>query len=188
MSWCILFLVLKRDLQEKLQEEIDRVVGADRHPQWNDVKNLPLLQSFVCEVMRYASVFPWMPHRTIRDTTINGYHIAKNTPVFLNFYRIHRDPADWDEPEVFKPDRFLDSQGNFVGWNTKIAFLPFGVGRRSCVGQDLGKMQVFGMISVLLHEVTLELPPGDPVPSLIDCDRSFIHQPKSHRVIARKRR
>ena len=188
VSWCVFFLVLRKELQDEVQQEIDEKVGGEHYLSWKDMKNLPKLQSFVCEVLRYTAIFPWMPHKTLRDTTLNGYHIAKNTAVFINFYRIHRDPSEWDEPQVFKPQRFLDSDGNFIGWTAKKGFIPFGIGRRFCLGRELGKMQVLLIVANLLHKFTLGLPPEDPIPSILDSKNAFVHQPPSHRVTAVKRR
>ena len=67
---------------------------------------------------------------TIRDITIGGYHIPKGTLVGLNLPKVLSDEREWQEPEKFKPERFLDHDGKFVGWNKLHGFMPFGIGRR----------------------------------------------------------
>ena len=143
----------------------------------------------VTTVMRMTSFVPLLlPHQTIRDTTLKGYHVPKKTTVFINQYRIHNNPKEWNEPKLFKPERFLDADGKFVGWTRTPAFLPFGIGRRACPGQDLGKMQVFLILSSLLHQFKLEMEDGEDVPSLVgDTAPGAIRCPKDYKVIARKR-
>ena len=189
VSWFILYMVVKKAIQEKLHEELHQVVGKDRLPHLEDVKNLPYLQAVVCEVMRMTSFVPLLlPRQTIRDTTLKGYHVPKKTTVFINQYRIHNNPKEWNEPMLFKPERFLDADRKFVGWTRTPAFLPFGIGRRACPGQDLGKMQVFLILSSLLHQFKLEMEDGEPVPSLVgDTAPGAIRCPKDYKVIARKR-
>ena len=189
ISWFILYMAVKKEIQEKLHEELHQIVGEDRLPILEDVKNLPYLQAVVCEVMRMTSFIPLLiPHKTIRDTTLNGYHVPRKTTVFINQYRIHNNPKEWNEPKLFKPERFLDADGKFVGWTTTPAFLPFGFGHRACPGQDLGKMQVFLILSSLFHQFKLEMVDGEPVPSLVgDTAPGSIRCPKDYKVIARKR-
>lgn len=185
--WFILHILLRKDLQVKLQQELDAAVGRDRLPLWEDIKNLPYLQATVCEVIRYSTPLPLVPHKTIRDTTIQGYHVPKGTPVFINFYRVHLDPKEWDDPTLFKPERFLDANGKFIGWTSVSAFMPFGIGRRECPCQNLAKLQVFSVISCLLHQFTFEQDCQGLYPIIQETSPGFVNQPMDYKVIARKR-
>nr|UPI41566.1 CYP3 [Erythropodium caribaeorum] len=187
VSWFILHMILDKDLQTRLQNELDDVVGRDRLPCWGDVKNLHYLQATVCEVMRHTGFLPWMPHRTIRDTSIKGYHVPKHTSVFINFYRVHRDPQEFCEPMLFDPGRFVNSDGTFKGWTAVSAFLPFGVGRRACLGQDLGKMQVLSVLSCLLYQFTFHEVESESRPSLEEGDTGSLYHPTDYKVIAKRR-
>lgn len=73
------------------------------------------------------------------------------------------DPKLWDEPEEFKPTRFLDSEGKV---KKPEFFMPFGVGRRMCLGDVLAKMELFLFFSTLMHSFDISLPPGESMPSL----------------------
>ena len=73
------------------------------------------------------------------------------------------DPTLWDSPEEFRPNRFLNSEGNV--WKPEY-FIPFGVGRRMCLGDVLARMELFLFFSSVMHTFTLELPEGEPMPSL----------------------
>jgi cytochrome P450 len=111
-------------------KEIIDVVGEDRNPELYDVKNMPYLQAVLCEVLRISAAVPFIGTSAVRDTTIAGYHIPKGTLVALNLARVHRDEREWPEPDVFKPERFLDSEKEFVGWTKLHGFMPYGLGGR----------------------------------------------------------
>ena len=186
ISWFILYNVLHQDIQAKLHKELDDVVENDRLPCWQDAQNMPYLQATLCEVLRRSHIVPITATTVIRDTTIAGYHIPKNTNVVININEIHHDPKEWPEPNEFKPERFLDSDGKFVGWTTKHAFMPFGLGRRECLGQLFAKIVMFTFASTLLHLYKIELPEGAEKPSTSPIGLQ-IHHPKDFTVVAKKR-
>ena len=187
LTWFILYMAIHGNAQEKVHEELDRVVGRDRCPCWSDAEKLPFLQACICEAMRLSAFIPVLvPHKAIRDSSIDGYHIPKDTTVLFNLWRIHSNPSDWENPSMFKPERFLDDAGQFIGWDSAPGFLPFGLGRRACVGQAMGKMQVFIVASRLLHHFNFGVPEGEPVPS-VEGEESAVRYPRHYRVTARKR-
>ena len=185
ISWFILYNVLHQDIQAKLHKELDDVVENDRLPCWQDAQNMPYLQATLCEVLRRSEAVPLTGTTTIRDTTIAGFHIPKNTKVVMNIDEIHHDPKEWPEPNEFKPERFLDSDGKFVGWTTKHAFMPFGLGRRECLGQLFARIVMFTFASTLLHLYKFELPEGAEKPSTSPIGIQF-HQPEDFTVVAKK--
>ncbi len=188
VTWFILFMVLNEELQDKVYKELLDVVGEDRSPRWSDMPNLHYLKATVWEVMRLSAFGPLdVPHKAIRDSTINGYHIPKGTTILFNFWRIHLDPRDWKEPNLFNPNRFLDEDGKFVGWDALKCFKPFGEGRRMCLGHALGKMQLLIVTAKLLHRFKLKVPEGKPRPTL-EGTLSAVRYPKKYDVVAIKRR
>ena len=186
ISWFILYNVVHQDIQAKLHKELDDVVENDRLPCWQDAQNMPYLQATLCEVLRRSDIVPITATTVIRDTTIAGYHIPKNTNVVININEIHHDPKEWPEPNEFKPERFLDSDGKFVGWTTKHAFMPFGLGRRECLGQLFARIVMFTFASTLLHLYKIELPEGAEKPTTSPIGLQ-IHHPKDFTVVAKKR-
>ena len=140
--WFVLHMVLFESAQKKLHEELDRVIGKDRLPQMEDSAHLHYTQAVICEVIRHSHSIALIMRKAVRDTSLQGYCIPKGTTVIFNLWRIHSDANQWKEPELFKPDRFLDVNGEFVGWNSNLDFFPFSLGRRACPGITLGKMQV----------------------------------------------
>lgn len=78
-------------------------------------------------------------------------------------HAVHMDPMLWDHPEKFDPSRFLDSNGKV---SKPEYFIPFGVGRRMCLGEVLARMELFLFFSSMLHTFDLSVPVGEKLPSL----------------------
>lgn len=96
-----------------------------------------------------------------RDVTLNGYMIPAGSQVVPLLYATHMDSNLWDDPEAFRPARFI-SDGKICKpeW-----FKPFGVGRRVCLGETLARMELFLFFSSLMHTFDLK-PEGALLPSL----------------------
>ncbi|KAK4485606.1 hypothetical protein RD792_008249 [Penstemon davidsonii] len=140
-----------------LQNELDQVIGRSRKVEENDLNKLPYLQAVVKEILRLHPSLPLLlPRKAVKDTEFMGYSIPKDTTVILNAWAIHRDPKLWDEPLMFKPERFIDSKIDSKGQNFE--FLPFGSGRRSCVGMFLGDRMVSITLARLIQSFDWELP------------------------------
>jgi cytochrome P450 len=187
LTWFILYMVLHKKVQEKIQRELDIVVGKDRLPTLDDAKNMSYLQAALCEVLRIASVVPFIGTNAIRDTTIAGYHIPKGTLVAPNLMRVHHDEKEWPEPDVFKPERFLDSEEKFVGWTKLHGFMPFSAGRRECTGQSLARIMMITFASTLLHRYEIVLPDGAEKPTTKILAAAIILRPQDFKVVVKKR-
>lgn len=97
------------------------------------------------------------------DVNLKGYTIPAGSHVVPLINSIHMDPKLWDKPEEFNPSRFLDADGNV---KKPEFFMPFGVGRRMCLGYVLARMELFLFFTSLLHTHNITLPEGEPMPSL----------------------
>ena len=187
LAWFILYMVLHKEVQEKIHEEIDMIVGKDRYPELEDAKSMQYLQAALCEVMRITAVVPFTGTSAIHDTTIAGYHIPKGTLVALNLAAVHHDEREWPEPDVFKPERFLDSEENFVGWTKLHGFMPFGLGRRECTGQSLARIMMLTFASTLLHRYEIMLPDGAEKPTTKIFAPAIVLRPQDFEILAKKR-
>ncbi|OBS74422.1 hypothetical protein A6R68_15042, partial [Neotoma lepida] len=112
-------------------------------------------------------IFPF-PSRTsefglqpITVLILQGYTIPKGTVIIPNLWSLHRDPAIWEKPEDFCPDRFLDDEGQIL---KKETFIPFGIGKRVCMGEQLAKMELFLMFVSLMQTFTFALPKDSEKP------------------------
>lgn len=149
---------------EKVQGEIDAVIGRDRVPSLTDKGCLPFTEATIMEVQRMTVVVPLaIPHMASETTVFRGYTIPKGTVVIPNLWSVHRDPSVWDTPDDFNPSRFLDEQGKLM---RKEYFIPFGIGRRVCMGEQLAKMELFLMFTNLMQAFTFRLPNGKPPPPM----------------------
>ncbi|XP_054839192.1 cytochrome P450 1B1 [Eublepharis macularius] len=152
LQWLLIFLIRYPEVQAKLQEEIDKVVGRGRLPCAEDQLLLPYVMAFLYESMRFSSFVPvTIPHSTTVDTTLMGYHIPKNTVVFINQWSVNHDPVKWSAPEDFDPARFLDENG-FLNKDLTSSVMIFSVGKRRCIGEELSKVQLFLFIAILVHQ------------------------------------
>lgn len=154
LEWGLAELIHRPHMLQKVHEELDRVVGRGRVVEEADMPNLPYLQAVVKETFRLHPAVPLtLPHMNPKASCVQGYDIPANSNVTINIYAIGRDPASWETPNEFKPDRFLrfdkDAATPTVK-STGFELLPFGYGRRGCVGMNLGNVTVqFGLASLV---------------------------------------
>uniref|UniRef100_A0ABM5FT01 Cytochrome P450 1B1 n=1 Tax=Pogona vitticeps TaxID=103695 RepID=A0ABM5FT01_9SAUR len=161
LQWLLIFLIRYPEVQTKLQEEIDKVVGRDRLPCAEDQPHLPYVMAFLYESMRFSSFVPvTIPHCTTVDTTLMGYHIPKDTVIFVNQWSVNHDPVKWPAPEDFNPARFLDENG-FLNKDLTSSVMIFSVGKRRCIGEELSKVQLFLFIAILVHQCNFTANPKE---------------------------
>ncbi len=128
LRWAILYMMGYPEIQTKVQQEIDDVVGRDRLPNLSDKDQMPYTEATIMEVQRIATIVPLgVPHRASEDTTFCGYTIPQNAFIMSNIWAVHHDPEVWKEPDLFRPERFLD--GNTLK-KQREAYLPFSAGKR----------------------------------------------------------
>ncbi|CAG10687.1 unnamed protein product, partial [Tetraodon nigroviridis] len=175
MQWIILLLVKYPDMQAKLHELVDKVVGQDRLPTVEDRSSLAYLDAFIYETMRFTSFVPvTIPHSTTSDVTIEGLHIPKDTVVFINQWSVNHDPLKWKDPHCFDPSRFLDENGE-LNRDLTNGVMIFSSGKRRCIGNQIAKVEVFLFTAILLHQCSFESNPSDPV--TLDCSYGLTLKP-----------
>lgn len=134
--------IMRREVEEVLHGEM---LTPDKRSQLNYV------QAFIAECMRYRPVSPMgLPHNTTTDTKIGSMSIPKDTTIyFLHWAPLH-DDQHWRQPEVFAPERFLDSDGKYNP-RSHTAFVPFSVGRRMCPGERLAMADLLYVVTRMLQ-------------------------------------
>ncbi|KAG8556512.1 hypothetical protein GDO81_018102 [Engystomops pustulosus] len=162
IRWALMFMILYPDIQSKVQEEIDQVIGRERKPTMGDVLNMPYTNAVIHEVQRFGDIIPLsLPHMTYRDVELQGYFLPKGTQIITNLSSVLKDPQVWEKPFQFYPKHFLDESGKFV---KREAFIPFSAGRRVCLGEQLARMELFLFFTTLLQQLMFEIPSDHPRP------------------------
>lgn len=152
-----LLLFLKHpEVTEKVQAEIDRVIGPQRLPALEDRAKMPYTDAVIHEIQRYSDLTPiGVPHSVIKDTHFRGYHLVKGTAVYPIMSSVLHDPHHFEKPDVFYPGHFLDAEGNF---RKREAFVPFSMGKRICLGESLARSELFLFFTSMLQNFSLGCP------------------------------
>ncbi|KAI3742134.1 hypothetical protein L1987_59814 [Smallanthus sonchifolius] len=157
MEWAMSELIKQPRIMKKAADELDRVIGRERWVQETDFPNLTYIDSILKETMRLHPVAVLLaPHLALEDCIVAGYDIAKGTTVFINSWSIGRDSDIWDDPQSFRPERFLSMDMDVKGQHFE--FLPFGSGRRMCPGYNLGLKMMRTILGNSLHGFNWNLP------------------------------
>ena len=146
------------DIQEKMRKEVMDVIGSSCNPSIKDQDNLPYLRATILEIGRFASIVPFaVPHKTLQTSTIGQYTIPKDVEVWVNLWAMHHDEELWDEPFAFKPERFLDAEGQLVAVDhpNRRNVMPFGAGHRICVGEVFALNRMFLIMARILQNFTI---------------------------------
>uniref|UniRef100_A0A8D2AQ24 Cytochrome P450 2D6 n=1 Tax=Sciurus vulgaris TaxID=55149 RepID=A0A8D2AQ24_SCIVU len=163
LAWALLLMILHPDVQRRVQQEIDEVIGQVRPPEMGDQACMPFTMAVIHEVQRFGDIVPLgVPHLTTRDIELQGFFIPKGTTLVTNLSSVLKDETVWERPLRFHPGHFLDAQGCFV---KREAFMPFSAGRRACLGEPLARMELFLFFTCLLQRFTFSVPAGQPRPS-----------------------
>ncbi|CAG0896474.1 unnamed protein product [Darwinula stevensoni] len=187
IRWCVLFLLCHPEIQEKLQAEVDDVVGRDRLPSLNDRDRMPNTEAFIMEAQRLARLTPiGVGHAATDDIDFAGYRFPKGTVFLANLWSCHSDPKYWPDPEKFDPGRFLNPDGSL---KTKVpSFLPFALGKRQCLGESLARMELFLILAIFMQKLTFRTTTGRPHPKAEPIDSFVINHPKPFEFLVEERK
>lgn len=183
LRWALLFLMLYPEIQKKVQSEIDDVIGLERDPTMSDKSKMPYTEAVLLEVQRVGSLVPLnVPHANHEETEVGGYRIPKRSMIMTNLWAVHNDPQLWDQPEKFMPERFINKEGKA---EKPEYLIPFGIGKRACVGESLARMELFLYFTSMLQRFSFESPKG--VTPRLDVETTVVRRPKPYEVCAIQR-
>ncbi|KAJ8320952.1 hypothetical protein KUTeg_002539 [Tegillarca granosa] len=192
--WSMIQILISRpEVQKKLQEEVDTVVGHDRLPSLSDKSSMPYTEAVLYETLRYISHIPLaVPHSNSRDSKLKGYDIKKGSMILINVWNIHHDEEFYNKPFDFCPERFLGHDGQIEPADSPVrqSFLAFGIGKRACIGEVFAKNRIFLFLASMMQHFTFESEDGN-IPEIMDPTnmvQSAVRMPQRYKCKAIERR
>ena len=156
LQWFIHAAILHTVSTKAAQAELDNVIGSGRLPTFSDRLNLPYTRAFLRELLRWRPCIPTgIPHAVTQDDEYLGYRIPKDSTVIGCHWSIMHDASVFGDPEVFRPERWLD--------NPDLPWCPFGFGRRICMGQDVAMDTLWLLIVRVLWAFDVKVRDGKVV-------------------------
>nr|QLI49053.1 cytochrome P450 family 75 subfamily A polypeptide 109 [Gloriosa superba] len=169
MEWALAEMISNPEIMRRVQSEMDQLIGKDRRLEETDLPSLHYLQAVCRESFRKHPPTPLgLPHCSSEPCEVEGYYIPANTHLFVNLWAMGRNPEVWDEPMEFRPERFLNDGGR--GAESEFELIPFGAGRRVCVGKQAGLLMVQYIVGSLVHSFDWRLPDGE---KMVDMEEKF---------------
>lgn len=184
LDLAIMMLSLYPEIQDELRDEIASMVGEGIEPSYNNRNSFAHTEAFLMEVQRYFSIVPITgPRRALWDTKLNGYDIPKNTTILIGLRSVLMDKNHWKDPEVFRYTRFLNNDSQVV---QNEYFMPFGQGKRRCLGDSLARSCLFTFFVGIIQNFNIQTPEKENPPS-IDLLPGITLSPKPYKVVFKKR-
>ncbi|KAM5569766.1 geraniol 8-hydroxylase-like [Rosa sericea] len=173
MEWVMAELLCNPEVLSKAQAELKQVIGKGKLVEESDIVRLPYLQAIIKETFRLHPTIPFLlPRKAGANIEIGGYIIPKNAQVLINVWAIGRDPLIWENPSLFKPERFLGLEDQIDVTGRNFELIPFGGGRRICPGLPLAMRMLPLMLGSLLNCFDWKLEDG-VVPETINMEEKF---------------
>nr|BAV93932.1 cytochrome P450 18G1 [Chamberlinius hualienensis] len=186
LRWLFLAITRQPDIQKKVRQELDDVIGRNRLPVLNDRIHLPYMEAVIQETLRTSSIVAMgNPHCPVKDVTIDGYLVPKGAMVTGLLWKFHRDPNVWPYPDEFNPENFL----NIDKVKASQFLMPFSIGRRICLGEDVARNEIFLIAASMLQKFNFEPEMSMdgtevPLPTLDQTRGGFLRSPMSYKIRA----
>jgi cytochrome P450 len=159
LTWTWYLLLQHPDIYARMQAEVDSIL-AGRTPTIADMPQLPYVKQVLKESLRLYPPAYLIIRRVIHPITLDRYTLTPTMNVGISPYVLHRRPNYFPDPERFDPDRFMTED---QGKRPRYAYLPFGAGPHTCIGQHFAMMEAQLTLATLAQRVTFELVPGQHV-------------------------
>lgn len=165
LSWCLMLLAENPAEQAKLFAEVEKKVDG-AVPNFEEARKLDRCRAVIYETLRLFPTVPLFARLSSRDCKLQGYDIPAGTKLVINQRVLNRNPEYFPDPERFNPDRFMNHSDPKpplpVGApnGPEFAFLPFGAGPRTCIGQRLAILEGTQILGAVIKKFRVVMPPG----------------------------
>ncbi|XP_005081891.1 cytochrome P450 2B1-like [Mesocricetus auratus] len=180
LRYGFLLLLKYPHVAEKVQKEIDQVIGSHRQPSLEDRHKMPYTEAVINEIQRFSDIIPaGVPHRVTRDTWFRGYLLPKDTEVYPILSSALHDPKYFKQPDTFNPDHFLDANGAL---KKNEAFMPFSIGKRICLGEGIARSELFLFFTTILQNFSVSSPMAPKDIDLSPKEDGFARVPPEYQI------
>lgn len=160
MVWLFYTLSQQPEMAAKVSSEVDEVLNG-RLISVDDLDNMPFTHQLIQETLRfYPTVYLTLREAENDDTLGQNLHIPAGTQIVINIRGMHRDPAHWQEPDRFWPERFTDEKNKK---RHKFAYLPFLAGPKKCIGDGFAMMEMRLVIPTILQQIQFNFVGAQPI-------------------------
>ncbi len=156
MSWALALLSAFPQARVRLEEEVDDVL-AGREPEAADADRLPWTTAVIAETMRLYPPAWTIERDAVAADTVAGVPVPAGSTVAIPPYLVHRHPEFWPDPAGFDPARFLPAGPANSQVRHRYAYIPFGGGRRACIGQSFAELETVLVLASVAQRFRLEL-------------------------------
>ncbi|XP_005990636.1 1,25-dihydroxyvitamin D(3) 24-hydroxylase, mitochondrial [Latimeria chalumnae] len=162
LLWAIYNMSCNPHIQEKLHKEIQSVLFTSQSPKAEDLKNMPYLKACLKESMRITPSVPFTSRTLSRDTVLGDYMLPKGTVLMIDSHALGSSEEYFDDGKKFKPERWLEEKNAI----NPFAHVPFGIGKRMCIGRRLAELQLQLALCWLVQKYKIIATDSDPVGAL----------------------
>lgn len=152
LCWAFALLAKHPEIETKISQEVKEVCNGNS-PTYADFKKLKYTQAVIAEVLRLYPPVVRIMRQAIAADEVMGYGISEGSSMYLNAYLIHRHPDYWENPDEFNPERFLKYPW---GQDYQYAYIPFGAGKRSCLGKNFAFLELCLIVAMISQSFTLK--------------------------------
>lgn len=154
LSFIIVGLIQNPEWMKKIEEEV-ALVCKNELPTYADFLNLKITKAFISEILRLYPGFSIIMRESIKEDVFEGYYFPEKIGFMFSLYHIHRHKDFWEEPEKFKPERFLSKR---FGQDEQSAYMPFGLGPRSCIAKNFMMLELTIITALIVRRFSITAP------------------------------
>ncbi|KAI9263216.1 cytochrome P450 [Phascolomyces articulosus] len=184
-------LAMNPEIQKKAREEVNSILGnepVDIIPTLEQCRNLKYIDLIIKETLRTSPpIVTVVARKTTRDIELGGVFIPKGTRISLDLFELQNNPATWDQPDVFRPERF--APGNEADQQPKdgLPWTPFIYGPRQCIGMNFALDEQRVLVAMMLRKYEWSLPEDSPHKDRLQASGLIVSSPKDFYLNFKKR-